>query len=1284
MNFKIQLNKIKIHLIFVLIFLPLCFTFFLVPKSANSQLNSSPGISDVYVNGLSLSTASIHWRTDLPVISHFAFGLTAAYSDTFVVNSQPDTLFHVDLDSLQELTSYHFQIILEDSLGQLISDIDRQFSTPNTDLLSFKNITDDAGTGGPWQYNKTGGHAASFTDVTGDSLPDLYITMAFLEPVADLFFRNNDGKLFSEEAAARGIDDFDGGSHGALFFDVDNDGDYDLLNGTTDPSDSMSGRNNLYLNDGNGFFTDVSDSVNLPDVFWETRGLTALDYDRDGDLDLVTVTGYLGDEDPASDRNEFYHNNLMETGILQFATIDTSLLNIARIGQGITDTDWDGDGDIDLIAANRTGEVHFFRNNSGIFSEVPIQNLGLSAADSAKDGISTADIDNDGDLDLLLAGDNYGFLYKRSSIGTYAFTQAFSGTDGYMGSFADLDNDTDLDLVFAGDSLCYLNDGSGHFVPGPLVPIAVIEDPRSIGFADIDLDGDLDFAYACKRSKNQLFRNNLNSGNWLRLHLRSQFGQAGAKGASVRVYTTGIEKKLIGFQEALSVRGYLGQNEPVLHFGLATHEFVDVEVTFVDGSKAMRTNVPANQPLSISGPDADTAEPFVYNIHYTDITQTSITVNFYTNEPTFIQINYDTTEALTNQLESNLPARMHTFLLQNLQSGYEYLLRVRARDSVGNLAIKYSAFKTAGPIPQFGIFEETFVVKSSGNSFYLSKPEIDIEFTGVAGAALNIVQTIPAFWDGDSTFRVRFSPNLSGTWRWRVLSNDTSFTGKNGEFVCASKLPAGHSSRNGFVRVSQKNPYIFEHENGVAYFLLGDTQWSFSTDALSDFDFNRYVDVRSQQGFNYVHGVAYQIFPQGNDKNRGGQAFFQNNPDSLNPAFWQEFDARIEYLNEKGIVAGFMFAWGDGGWQIFQTQEQAVRFTEYLVQRYAAYNVFWIVAGEYEEAVVIGGYENIANAISAADPYGHPLTTHTVHSSADEADILAWQSFIYQQTTDPGLIATDRVHMKPVVNSEFGYEGYQSADSVRLDAWQIVMRGGFPVYGNFETYHYFAQMTDANLYSDGALYMQYLGEFFTRAAENFVNWGEISRFDSLQSGVYRATISSEKSIYYFENTESIDLPLPDLGEFWLHQHWFNTRSGEWFVPDSVIVTNLQNIVPPDSAYAVFFRFAEVLPNAVAAEEINPTKFSITQNYPNPFNIATRVKIGIPSVGNLHVELFDTRGRQVKSLFSGRVQPGSRQIGWDGTNRWGIYAANGVYILRAKMDSITGKSRTLSKRILLLK
>ena len=84
--------------------------------------------------------------------------------------------------------------------------------TPATTPLSFTDISVSSGIAPSAQ----GGHGVMFGDATGNGSPDLYITMNFDDPQADLFFINN-GISFAETGNVRGVADFDVGSHGAAF-----------------------------------------------------------------------------------------------------------------------------------------------------------------------------------------------------------------------------------------------------------------------------------------------------------------------------------------------------------------------------------------------------------------------------------------------------------------------------------------------------------------------------------------------------------------------------------------------------------------------------------------------------------------------------------------------------------------------------------------------------------------------------------------------------------------------------------------------------------------------------------------------------------------------------------------------------------------------------------------------------------------------------------------------------------------------------------------------------------
>ena len=450
-----------------------------------------------------------------------------------------------------------------------------------------------------------GPHGTAFADATGDGRADLYVTIYYKSDLSDLFFRNTGG-AFIEEGAARTVNDYDGGSQGACFADLDNDGDYDLVNGTTIVRPSITpDHNNIYENNGSGYFIEQT-PVAMEQTLKTTRGVLAFDMERDGDLDIFTISGYAGSSDSETGRpNEVYRND-GNFNFTELTDVQCGDLYDAPAGQGGTDTDYDGDGDIDIIAGNRSGDLNILRNDgTGYFTLVTPSSIGITH--QGGEGITMGDVDNDGDLDMLLVSEgppNEAYLYFNNGDSTFTYSgQAWQNINGFMGGFADLDNDMDLDLVFAGYLRCYLNDGTGVFEEGPTIPYAYpsIIDPRSVAFSDVDSDGDVDFVVGDKETKSRLIINNLANNNyWIKVNPIAPNGQAGAFGAKVTVYPEGqMGGTILGFRETRSANGFSAQDDPVMHFGLGAHISVDVAVLFLDGTLKEFRGVKAGRTLNI-------------------------------------------------------------------------------------------------------------------------------------------------------------------------------------------------------------------------------------------------------------------------------------------------------------------------------------------------------------------------------------------------------------------------------------------------------------------------------------------------------------------------------------------------------------------------------------------------------------------------------------------------------------------------------------------------------------
>jgi hypothetical protein len=465
----------------------------------------------------------------------------------------------------------------------------------------FANITNQAGF---VSLRNFGGHGVQAADVTGDGFDDIYVTN-IADPKVDrreLFFVNQGDGTFAERALEAGIEDdgfFEGNSeesHAAVWADFDNDGDYDLFNAHT-----WTGRSRLYRNDGDGRFVDLTESAGIQVINLESRGVAAGDIDGDGRVDIV-LSAWEGR------RNIAYINR----GNFRFQRRDSLGIDGRELfNQGIMLTDYDADGDLDLASTGwfaldlPFGPIALYQNRGmGVFTDVTEQS-GITFKENVPgNGWAFADVDNDGDLDALVIGQDRAKLYLNVGGGKFQFAQDFS-RGHFTAAFGDFDHDGDLDIYFAGNQAIFENNGRGFFRRVPVDGLAGVgANPRAVSLVDIDNDGDLDLAVASKRGPNTLFRNNLNDANWLQVELRSPQGEAGAFGARVYVYDAGRlddPAHLTGMREAQSANGYCAQNSPVLHFGVRAGNTYDVKVKFLDGTTVTRLGVQATQRISIDG-----------------------------------------------------------------------------------------------------------------------------------------------------------------------------------------------------------------------------------------------------------------------------------------------------------------------------------------------------------------------------------------------------------------------------------------------------------------------------------------------------------------------------------------------------------------------------------------------------------------------------------------------------------------------------------------------------------
>ncbi len=331
-------------------------------------------------------------------------------------------------------------------------------------------------------------------DFDNDGDDDLYVGVYG----ANALHRNNGDGTFTDVTAAAGVGD-PGSARGVAWGDYDGDGDLDL-------SIANAGEANvLYRNNGNGTFTDVAAAAGVANT-GASLGTSWADFDGDGDLDL-----YVG---RWNQPNLLYRNN--GDGTFTDVAVAAGVADGGR-GEGVAWADFDGDGDLDLYLSNLGQPNRLYRNDGdGTFVDVAVT-AGVAHAGNGT-GASWGDYDGDGDPDLYLANWNQpNVLYRNEGNGSFTDVSLAAGV-GLGGlsrgvSWADVDADGDLDLSVTNTwqaNVLYRNNGDGTFTDiAAAAGVARSDDGRGAVWLDHDADGDLDLFLATAGGQaNVLYRNN--------------------------------------------------------------------------------------------------------------------------------------------------------------------------------------------------------------------------------------------------------------------------------------------------------------------------------------------------------------------------------------------------------------------------------------------------------------------------------------------------------------------------------------------------------------------------------------------------------------------------------------------------------------------------------------------------------------------------------------------------------------------------------------------------------
>jgi hypothetical protein len=487
---------------------------------------------------------------------------------------------------------------------------------------------------------ESSGAGAAFIDYDQDGYLDLYVCSGTwlkgvssgdkpaVMPENHLYHNLGDG-TFEDVTKKAGV----GGpwySMGVTVGDFNNDGYSDLYV-------SNYGTNVLYKNNGDGTFTDVTKRAGVGGKETDfNTGAVWLDYDNDGFLDLYVgkylnfdpnykyyyaPDGFPGPLAYDAQPDVLYHNN--GDGTFEDVTKKMGIVDLDGRAMGVGAVDYDDDGFVDIYVANDHSMNYLWHNNGGkSFTDVGTPSgtaFGQSGESAVSMSVDFADYLGNGRMDMFISDDKYCRLYENMGNGIFTDQSYPSGIAmpagqfvGWSSSFFDYNNDGLVDIYKTNGALKHLygqedqvfeNLGNGKFKDvswdlGSYFKEKLVG--RGACFGDYDNDGDIDAYIVNLNDRGAFLRNNKgNQNNWITLNLIGTVSNRDGIGTRIKVTSGGK----VQTNQKKSTSGYLSQNDPRMHFGLAKNEIVDrIEIKWPSGKLQILENVKVNQILTVKEP----------------------------------------------------------------------------------------------------------------------------------------------------------------------------------------------------------------------------------------------------------------------------------------------------------------------------------------------------------------------------------------------------------------------------------------------------------------------------------------------------------------------------------------------------------------------------------------------------------------------------------------------------------------------------------------------------------
>ncbi len=330
------------------------------------------------------------------------------------------------------------------------------------------------------------------------------------------------------------------------------------------------------------------------------------------------------------------------------------------------------------------------------------------------------------------------------------------------------------------------------------------------------------------------------------------------------------------------------------------------------------------------------------------------------------------------------------------------------------------------------------------------------------------------FWDGGDTWRVRFAPDEIGEWRGVTSVEGQPDNGLHDQVLTLTAGdPAGDSrfDRHGPIRVADSGRH-FAHLDGTPFLWIGDTAWN-GPMLSTDEEWAWYVAQRTRQSFSAVQWVATSWLVATGDLD-GRAPFTGTDRISIDPEFFRRLDGKVAALARAGLLGVPVLLWAaewtrddpavndmNPGYAL--PDDQAVLLARYMVARWDAYPVAWILPGDgpYTGAHAQKWRRIGAEVFASVDHAPVTLHPNGMQWYGPEFDDQDWLDFLGYQSghgddeatvrwlvEGPPATGWQQLRSRPIVNLEPPYEGhvaYQSkrpfsaADVRKRLAWSLLV-----------------------------------------------------------------------------------------------------------------------------------------------------------------------------------------------------------------------------------------------------